>query len=121
MIAFDEGSRLYIVHLDTHQDGSTTLGVGEKRYVHPQFLLCLCHNRNKHAGKEPELPSSFQAVIVTDPSQNVVHYQPVTISKHIHDSLRLSFSDLTKIPITASQTFTEAIEIQECGPGKHLG
>ena len=66
------------------------------------------------SGKEPELMLSFRAVIVTNPLQNVVHYQTVTISKHIHDSLRLSLSDWNTKPIIATQTFIEAIEMLEC-------
>ena len=67
MIAFDKGGQLCIVHLDTHQGGSAMLDVGEKRYIHPQFLFRLSHTKNKHPGKEPKLPTSFRAVIVTDP------------------------------------------------------
>jgi hypothetical protein len=114
MIAFDEGRQSCIVHLDTRQGGSATLDVGERRYIHPQFLLRLGNTRDHNTGKEPKLPSSFQAVIVTDPFQNVVHYQTVTIFKHIHESLRMSFSDWGKMPISATQTFIEAIEMQEC-------
>ena len=39
VIGFNKGSRLCIVHLDTHQGGSATLDEGKKRYIHPQFLL----------------------------------------------------------------------------------
>ena len=93
MIDFNKRSQLCIIHLDTHQGGSAISDEGEKRYIHPQFLLHLGRTKNKHAGKEQVLPSLFRAVIVTDPSQNVVHYQMLTISKHIHDILRLFFSD----------------------------
>ena len=91
MIVFNKGSRLCIVHLNTHQGGCVTLDEGKKRYTHPQYLLRSGHTKNKHAGKEHILLSLFQVVIVTNPLQNVVHYQPVTILKHIRESLRLCF------------------------------
>ena len=83
MIGSDKGSQLCIIHLDTHQGGSTTLDEGKKRYIHPQYLLRSGHTKNKHAGKEHILPSLFQAAIVTNPLKNVVHYQLIKILKHV--------------------------------------
>ena len=91
MIVFNKGSRLCIVHLNTHQGDSAALDEGKKRYIHPQYLLRSGHTKNKHAGKGHILPSLFQAAIVTDPLQNIVHYQTVTILEHIHESPRLCF------------------------------
>ena len=91
MIGFDGGSRLYIVHLDTHTRGIVTLDHGEKRYIHPQYLLRVGHTRNHKSGKGPKLLWSFHADIMTDQLKNIVHYQTVAILKHIHKSLRLYF------------------------------